>query len=84
MAQKALLTKAVSKKDRTRDGFSFMPTISGGTCSKDQVVKCITKSVAAAGLETHHPDGKLKVTGHWARIGGSRHLWRHGVQYPTI
>ena len=84
MAQKALLTKAFSKKDRTRDGFPFMPTISGGTCSKDQVVKCITKSVSAAGLETHDQDGKLKVTGHWARIGGSRHLWRHGVQYPTI
>ena len=52
--------------------------------SKQGVVSAVSKTVVAVGQALRDSAGKLRATGHFARIGGVRHLYRHGVQLPGI
>ena len=44
----------------------------------------MSKTVVAVGQALRDSADKLRATGHFARIGGVRHLYRHGVQLPGI
>ena len=84
IAQKKLLVQTFGPGKVSKEAFPFMPSRTGGTMSKQGVVGAVSKSVVAVGQALRDSADKLRVTGHFARIGGVRHLYRHGVQLPGI
>ena len=83
VAQQSLLRERFG--DRVEEpGFPFMPSQSGAVMNKEGVAKAVARAATAAGVKTTTEDGEETITGHYARISGSRMLARGSVPVESI
>ena len=83
VAQQNLLNMTFGEKVH-EPGFPFAPAKDGTVVSKEVVVASVRRAAHAAGLDTKTADDEEAITGHFARIGGSRMMARCGVPVPSI
>ena len=81
----AQMQKLVLKElfgDRVEEeGFTFAPRPDGGVVSKALMVRTVQKTAKTAGLELKDDQGRDIHTGHFMRIGGTRHMIKMGLAF---
>ena len=81
--QMELLTRTFGPKMHAA-GFPFFSTLEGLAADKSAVIECIEFVVQLLKMPLTGKDGRNLFGGHAFRVGGARHLCRHGVPVHTI